>query len=217
MLGKLSLAFGAALAVGISTTATAQTYVVTAQDLYVRSNPQGFAIGTLYQGDSFRRQQTSGAYYWGRCGGTAQMCGWVSNGSLASGGSVSIVCGGSGSTATGIESRHHLLANWAKCVNDYVPGKWYLGGDTPSNTEILPGMTAHLYGNYDGDTFHHQITTTALDSSANIAWRWVSDSGEAVMVKLEGGPWAFMRRDKLPTKLRYKDGVFRTDWEGAGN
>jgi hypothetical protein len=214
---KLWLAVGAALFAAISSTAFTQTYVVTANDLYVRAAPNGFAIGTLYSGDHFRRQQTSGAYYWGRCGGTAQMCGWVSNGSLASGGSVSIVCGGSGSMATGIEARHYLLANWAKCVNDYVPGKWYLGGDTPNNVDINPGMTAHLYGNYDGTSFHHQITSVALDSSASLAWRWVSDSGEAVMVKQTNGPWAFIRRDKLPTQLRYKDGVFRTDWQGAGN
>jgi hypothetical protein len=37
------------------------------------------------------------------------------------------------------------------------------------------------------------------------------------MVKQENGPWAFMRRDKLPTMLRYKDGNFRTDNQGAGN
>jgi hypothetical protein len=214
---KLWLAVGVALLALSSSPALAQTYVVTANDVYIRSNPNGFAIGTLYSGDSFRRQQTSGAYYWGRCGGTAQMCGWVSNGSLTSGGSVSITCGGSGSTATGIDSRHHLLANWAKCVNDYVPGQWYIGGDTPNNVDINPGMTAHLYGNYDGTSFHHQITTVALDSTASLAWRWVSDSGEAVMVKQTNGPWAFIRRDKLPTTLKYKDGVFRTDSQGAGN
>jgi hypothetical protein len=213
---RVWLAVGVALMSFVSS-ASAQTYVVTANDLYIRSNPQGFAIGTLYSGDSFKRQQTSGAYYWGRCGGTAQMCGWVSNGSLASGGSVSITCGGSGSTATGIASRQHLLANWAKCVNDYVPGVMYVGGDTPNNVNINAGMSAHLYGNYDGASFHHQITSVALTSTADLAWRWVSDSGEAVMVKQANGPWAFMRRDKLPSQLRYKDGIDRTDAQGAGN
>jgi hypothetical protein len=210
---------GLVLLSAVAAQVSAQTYVVTANDLYVRAAPGGFAIGTLYQGDHFRRQQTSsnGLWYWGRCGGTAQMCGWVGNGSLNQGGTVSITCSGSGSTATGLSARHHLLANWAKCVNDYVPGQWYIGGDTPSTTQINAGMTAHLYGNYDGTSFHHQITTTALNSSAQLAWRWVSDSGEAVMVKQENGPWAFMRRDKLPTMLRYKDGNFRTDNQGAGN
>jgi hypothetical protein len=30
-------------------------------------------------------------------------------------------------------------------------------------------------------------------------------------------PWASMRRGKLPTQLRYKDDVFRTDSQGQGN
>lgn len=201
-----------------ATAAQAQTYLVTANDVYIRAAPNGFAIGTLFQGNSFKRQQTGSlGYYWGRCGGNAQTCGWVSSDYLTPGGSVSITCGGSGSTATGLPARQHLLANWAKCVNDYVPGVMYEGGDTPNNVDIVPGLSAHLYGNYDGTTFHNQLTTVALDSTASLAWRWVSDSGEAVMVKQTNGPWAFMRRDKLPATLKYKDGVFRTDWQGAGN
>jgi hypothetical protein len=215
---KLWLAVGVALFALSSTGASAQTYLVTANDVYIRSAPNAFAIGTLFQGNSFRRQQDGSlGYYWGRCGGNAQMCGWVSSSYLTPGGSVSITCGGSGSTATGIGSRQHLLANWARCVNDYVPGVMYVGGDTPNNVDINPGMTAHLYGNYDGTSFHNQLTTVALDSTASLAWRWVSDSGEAVMVKQTNGPWAFMRRDKLPNTLKYKDNVFRTDSQGAGN
>lgn len=201
-----------------ASSAAAQTYTVTAQDLYIRAAPNGFAIGTLFYGNAFKRQQTGSlGYYWGRCGGNAQMCGWVSSEYLTSGGTVNITCSGSGSTATGLSARHYLLDNYAKCVNDYVPGKWYIGGDTPNNVDIIAGQTAHLYGNYDGTSFHNQITTTALDSSAQLAWRWVSDSGEAVMVKQANGPWAFIRRDKLPNQLLYKDGNTRTDWQGAGN
>lgn len=216
---RLWLAVGWSLLMFLSPrSVAAQTYTVTAQDLYIRAAPNGFAIGTLFYGNSFKRYQTGSlGYYWGRCGGNAQMCGWVSSAWLTSGGTVNLTCSGSGSTATGLSARHYLLDNYAKCVNDYVPGKWYIGGDTPNNVDILPGMTAHLYGNYDGNTFHNQLTTTALDSSAPLAWRWVSDSGEAVMVKLTDGPWAFMRRDKLPNTLRYKDGNYRTDWQGAGN
>jgi hypothetical protein len=124
---------------------------------------------------------------------------------------VNTVCGGSGSTATGQAARDFLLANWARRVNDYIPGVFYIGGDTGSRTHIVAGLTAHLYGNYDGVSFHHQITTTALDSSADLDWRWISDSDEAVVVKQVGGPWAFMRRDKLPASLPYKDGNSRTD------
>ena len=216
----MSRKLGLALVLSLCCTqaALAQTYQVTANDVYIRAAPNGFSIGTLFLGNSFRRFQTGSlGYYWGRCGGNAQMCGWVSSASLTPGGSVSIVCSGSGSTATGIDARHYLLAAHAKCVNDYVPGQWYIGGDTPNNVDINPGQTAHLYGNYDGTSFHNQLTSVALDSSAQLAWRWVSDSGEAVMVKQTDGPWAFIRRDKLPNTLKYKDGVFRTDWQGAGN
>jgi hypothetical protein len=174
-------------------------------------------VGTLYGNDSFRWKQTNGAYFWGRCGGTAQKCAWVASDYLTPGGTANVVCSGSGSTATGIGSRQYLLATFAKCVNDYVPGVFFIDSSSGSRVHISPGMTAHLYGNYDGTSFHHQITTTALDSSAVLDWRWISDSGEAVVVKLQDGPWAFIRRDKLPTQLRYKDDVFRTDSQGQGN
>ena len=180
-------------------------------DVYVRSNPNGFMIGTLYANDSFRWKQTNGGDFWGRCGGTAQMCGWVPSEYFTPGGSADVVCGGSGSTATGTGSRQYLLANYAKCVNDYVPGVFFIDSSSGNRVHIPAGLTAHLYGNYDGSSFHHQITTTALDSTAKLDWRWVSDSGEAVVVKLENGPWAFMRRDKLPNSLPYKDGNSRTD------
>jgi hypothetical protein len=212
--------FGAVISL-FAVEASAQTYQwkvkSSVSDVYVRSNPNGFMVGTLYGNDSFRWKQTNGGYFWGRCGGTAQKCAWVASDYLTPGGSANIVCSGSGSTATGIGSRQYLLATFAKCVNDYVPGVFFIDSSSGSRVHIVNGLTAHLYGNYDGTSFHHQITSTALDSSAVLDWRWISDSGEAVVVKLQDGPWAFMRRDKLPTQLRYKDDVFRTDSQGQGN
>ncbi len=200
--------------------ASAQTYQwrvkLSVADLYIRTAPNGFMIGTLYGGDSFRWKRTDNGYFYGFCGGTAQRCAWLGSAYMEPGGSAQTTCSGNGSTAVGLEARHYLIDNYAKCVNDYVPGKWYLGGDTGNRTKIVPGLTAHLYGNYRNGTFYHQITTTALDSSAIIDWRWVSDNGEAVVVKLKDGPWAYMRRDKLPTTLLYKDGVYRTDYQGSG-
>jgi hypothetical protein len=218
MRNGFSLAIGFLAVALLAETSSAQSYVVTANDVYVRSAAGGFVIGTLYSGDHFRRQQSNGSgSYWGFAGGTAMLCGWVPSGYLNPGGSVSTVCSGSGSTATGQAARQYLLANYAKCVNDYVPGKYYTGGDTGTGVRIVAGLTAHLYGNYDGNSFHHQITTVALDSTAVLAWRWVSDNGEAVLVKLQSpGPWAFMRRDKLPAQLLYSDGNYRTDFQGSG-
>ena len=62
---KLWLAAGVALAFASSAAAVAraQTYLVTANDVYIRAAPNGFAIGTLFQGNSFRRQQTGSLGY----------------------------------------------------------------------------------------------------------------------------------------------------------
>jgi hypothetical protein len=217
MRNALCFASGLALLCTFAVNANAQTYTVTANDVYIRSNPGGFSIGTLYSGDHFRRVQTNGSDYWGYCGGTASKCAWVPSAYLALGGSVSTVCGGSGSTATGIGSRQYLLANYAKCVNDYVPGHFFIDTGGGTSASIPAGLTANLYGNYDGTTFHHQIPGITMDSSSSIAWRWISDSGEAVMVKLANQPWGFMRRDKLTTTLKYADGNYRTDAQGTGN
>jgi hypothetical protein len=214
------IAVGFLILAALTSVAAAQTYqwkvLSSVSDVYVRSNPGGFMIGTLYANDSFRWKQTNGSDFWGRCGGTAQMCGWVPSAYLTPGGTANIVCGGSGSTATGVGSRQYLLANFAKCVNDYVPGVFFIDSSSGNRVHIPAGLTANLYGNYDGTSFHHEVVT-GLDSSANLDWRWISDSGEAVVVKLENGPWAFMRRDKLPTSMPYKDGVSRTDAQGQGN
>src|SRR5262249_59086008 len=74
-------------------------------DVYVRSNPGGFMIGTLYANDSFRWKQTNGGDFWGRCGGTAQMCGSVPSTYLTPGGTANVGCSGSGSTAPANQSR----------------------------------------------------------------------------------------------------------------
>jgi hypothetical protein len=125
MRSALCLVVGFILLSVIATSATAQTYQWKVQssvtDVYIRSNPNGFFVGTLYGNDSFRWKQTNGAYFWGRCGGTAQKCAWVASEYLTPGGNADVVCSGSGSTANGIASRQYLLATFAKCVNDYVP------------------------------------------------------------------------------------------------
>src|SRR5690349_1863586 len=129
--------------------ASAQTYQWKVRsdvsDVYVRSNPNGFMVGTLYADDSFRWKQTNSSDFWGRAGGTAQLCGWVPSAYLTPGGSANVVCGGSGSTATGIGSRQYLLATYAKCVNDYVPGAFFVDSSSGSRVHIVSGLTAHLY------------------------------------------------------------------------
>src|SRR4029077_15246865 len=75
------ISVGFLVSAALTSVAAAQTYQwkvkSSVTDVYVRSNPGGFMIGTLFSDDSFRWKQTNGSDFWGRCGGTAQMCGWV--------------------------------------------------------------------------------------------------------------------------------------------
>ena len=81
---------GIGLTLALAASASAETLQWKVQssvsDVYVRSNPGGFMIGTLYANDSFRWKQTNGSDFWGRAGGTAQMCGWVPSAYLTPGG-----------------------------------------------------------------------------------------------------------------------------------
>src|SRR4029079_14445130 len=146
------IAVGLLILVVFTSITSAQTYQwkvkSTVSDVYVRSNPGGFMIGTLYGDDSFRWKQTNGSDFWGRCGGTAQMCGWVASDYLTPGGSATIVCSGSGSTATGVGSRHYLLANFAKCVNDYVPGVFFIDSGSGGGGPIVAWRRGDLSANY---------------------------------------------------------------------
>ncbi len=205
------------------TEAFAQTqYVVESinngtRSIYVRAGPREIAIGTLYSGSGFRKQQTSSQdsrYWWGRAGGNAQLCGWIDSSFLTPGGSTNITCGGSGVDAYGIPVRDWLLANLAKRINDYFAtkpgnGTWLKSDGEGTNATA----NFYLYGNYDGTSFHNQYSTLFPDDKF-VLWRWIHKSGEAVMVRLTNdgeSVWGFMRRDKLRTYLPYADGIFRDD------
>ncbi|MDQ3440757.1 MAG: hypothetical protein M3478_10455 [Planctomycetota bacterium] len=188
---------------------------VTAQSLYIRMNPRGFFLGTLYINAGFHRRQTSGDYAYGWGTGNYQGCGWVETAHTAAGGSTPANCSTSGFQDSGTASRQYLLANYARNVNDYVanaatPLPLKEGG---SSVRIKVGSTAGFYGNYRGGTFQNRVANLTLDSNSSIAWRWVSDDGRAVAVNLNPGTssasWGFIPREDLPDKLPYSDGISR--------
>ncbi len=53
---------------------------VCAQDLYVRTEPVGAWMGTLYQGETFLVEQVDGSWVYGFAYGQINRHGWVQNG-----------------------------------------------------------------------------------------------------------------------------------------
>jgi hypothetical protein len=53
---------------------------VCAQDLYVRTEPVGAWMGTLYQGQTFLVEQVNGSWVYGFAYGEINRQGWVQNG-----------------------------------------------------------------------------------------------------------------------------------------
>lgn len=188
---------------------------VTAQSLYVRLNPRGFFLGTLYVNAGFYRRQTSGDYAYGWCTGNFQGCGWVETAWTAAGGNTPLNCSTSGFQGSGADSRIYLLEKYAANVNDYVanaatPLPLKNGG---TSVRIKDGSVAGFYGNYRGGTFQNRVSGLTLDSNSKIAWRWISDDRRAVAVNLNPGTssaaWGFIPREDLPDKLPYSDGIYR--------
>lgn len=213
----LCMAFGLVLLFSFTPSASAQSYVVDADSLYIRLNPRGFFLGTLYRNAGFYRRQTSndGNYFYGWGTGNFGACGWVEGAYLNRGGSTPLHCSTSGFQGYGAASRQQLLATWANNVNDYVanaatPLPLKEGG---SVVHIKVGSTAGFYGNYRGGTFQNRYPGLTLDSNSPIAWRWISSDRRAVAVNLNYGQpnaaWGFIPRDDLPDKLPYSDGILR--------
>lgn len=230
----LRMAFICALLIGAVSfpeATLAQVYTVRdgVTEVYTRLAPDAFITGTLYAGDRFSRQQnTSANDWWGRCGGSAQLCGWVNSTSesgaslFISGGLQILFCSGSGYTQKGIELRRHLIATTGYCVNDYVPGKMYIPEvETGERVFMKTGLNGYLHGNHVLNIFSHPYTNLGLLTSNNeLDWRYVTLDRNAMMMKLKGGPWGFMKRNLFPDQLPYRDKhtdgspIYRTDFEG---
>jgi hypothetical protein len=185
---------------------------VSAQNVYVRANPHGFFIGTLFNGESFNRSDTSGFYAWGFAAGSYQGCGWVETAATVAGGSSSVCNTAAHSTiVSGADSRKLLLASVASKVNDYIPGRTLPMIDGGSIVRVRAGVITSVFGNYR----HGRALNIygPVDASVPFAWRWVSADGRTVAVNAYPGEsraaWMFIPRNALPAQLPYSDGVWR--------
>ncbi|MEO6064986.1 MAG: hypothetical protein ABIP49_04300 [Lysobacterales bacterium] len=211
----LLVAAGVVSLVGAISLSYAENRLVDANSLYVRTNPRGFFVGTLfgktYGSSGFFRQQTSGDYSYGYAGGNFQGCGWVETAFTKLGGNTPAGCAAPGFNDSGLASRQFLQANYARHVNDYIPGQNLPRINGGSAVRIKPGVTAGAYGNYRGGA--HQNFYANINSEYPLAWRWVSTDGRSVAVNVWPGEphavWAFVPRSALPDTLPYSDGIRR--------
>lgn len=188
--------------------------------VYVRSNPNGFAIGTLFNSkahiehphtDRFFLKpgvQERGGYVWGFAEGEVDGCGWISAHGIPGPGRAGAVpgCAVKPSTATGSGSRRYLLDHYAYTTNDYGPGKvrrlkGRLINSASSTRAIKP---TPLFGNYDQRTgqFHDRYTDPSRQIKIRdvVGWRWVTKDRKAVMVHF-ADTWGFVPIDALTRGL----------------
>src|SRR2546430_8550011 len=97
------------------------------QTTYVRTNPNGFVIGTILGGSfSVLQSHASKGEVWGKAGGHADRCGWVQEAAIArqSSGNGKPSCnpGEMRLTETGNVSRDYLLKLYALDINDRDAG-----------------------------------------------------------------------------------------------
>jgi hypothetical protein len=189
---------------------------VRADSLYVRSNPNGFTIGTLFTRSAHVENRHTdrffvidghvhGGYVWGYAAGDVDGCGWVATHRTLSpgGGGSAPGCAVPETTATGVGSRQYLLAHHAYTTNDYGPGR-VEHALVNHGSGIRTIRATSLFGNYDSRTgrLHDRYTDRALQigKGQKVSWRYVTKDRKAVMVEF-GRTWAFVPRDALPPSL----------------
>ncbi len=208
--------------------------------VYIRSAPQTFVIGTLFDNDKFtyNTDNSSGDYRWGHARGYANKCGWANINYLQPTTIVhtSDCTPAQYNDALGKDGRIFLLALYARCMNDYVPNQ--LGGvqpffeNTSSGTwqQTVPlGAPFPMHGNYNYTTYAVEGPVVGhIQPGQGLIWRWVSDNSGVILGKLNDGStfgegtWGFVPRYVMPPDLRYWDyypplnrGITRTDNQGG--
>jgi len=173
------------------------------EDVSIRTNPKGYAIGTLYRGESFYRADPASSnpsvdgYIWGYAYGTANLSGWVDLPSMDAGGSASPHGPNPGEERVTGPGKDYLLRQYAAFVND----------DDSDGTQIRLIAGSATYGNYHAATRtpHHRLPIE-LRAGDYVKWRWVSKDRNVVMVALRPGympdrvtrpMWVFIARSAL--------------------
>lgn len=195
--------FGASLVVGLAMIApvvvpgaaearpTGLYRLQSGQRATVRTNPNGFAIGTIAGSDTFYLLQSGskGSAY-GKANGSADLCGWVEEGHLEA----SSLPGNHPRPAcppafngTGAASRDFLLAHYASEVNDVGAGSARANFGCPIR---LAGDRA-LWGNVSGgSTAGPQLAPSA---GAKVSWRYRAKSNPGIAMVDANGVWGFIR------------------------
>jgi hypothetical protein len=161
--------------------------VVTANDVYLRTYPQSWFIGTLLKGDHFDVQGEQSGYYWGYAQGDYNGCAWV----LAS----AVDKGSYASDAPDCGAPQRL----ALPDSSHAPADGYDtdGDGTPDRLTLEYKVTcvdAGMYGNYRGA--HHLTHRVDLTQGTPVGWRWTTSDGQSAVVRWDAGDlWAFIPRE----------------------
>lgn len=178
----------------------------------LRSNPQGFFVGTIYAGQGFYQEtySTSGSNYLGGWAGGAN-CVWTNDNrsrlTLTSTSTYS-VCAGLTPPVPGIGSRRYLTDHFAAVSNDYIPGTVFIPGITDGTFVKLKSATGFC-GNFDngkpGISGFRDCGGTPLPAGTTVYWRWISKDGLAAAVRI-GSYWGFIYAPAIETPLIFADG-----------
>jgi hypothetical protein len=183
----LLVVLGCVLAVAAPAGAVGSRHTVTAQDVYLRSYPESWFIGTLYQGSTFDVQGEQSGYYWGYAFGNFDGCAWVLASALTTGTGTANApsCGLSGRLPLGDSA--HTPAAGIDTNGDGVP-------DRLTAPYQVVCQSAGLYGNYRGGA-HHDFRFT-LGPGTPVGWRYTTGDGRSAAIRYDAGDtWAFIPRE----------------------
>lgn len=181
-------AVGPVAAVGTAAPAGAvgTRHTVTAQDVYLRSYPQSWFIGTLYSGGTFDVQGEQSGYYWGYAYGNFTGCAWVSSGSVQPSGGTANAPDCGPPRRLPLTDSAHTPADGIDTDGDGLP-------DRLTAPYQIVCQSAGLYGNYRGGQHHdHKYDLVA---GTPVGWRWTTGDGRSAAVRYDAGDtWAFVPR-----------------------
>lgn len=185
LLAAVTLAAAGTVAAAGPAAAVGVRHTVTSQDVYLRSYPQSWFIGTLYAGSTFDVQGAQSGYSWGYAYGNFTGCAWVLSSSLrvGSGPANAPDCGTP--RRLPLDDSAHTPAEGIDTNGDGVP-------DRLTAPYTIVCQSAGLYGNYRSGHRDHKYD---LPAGTPVGWRWTTGDGRSAAVRYDAGDtWAFVPR-----------------------
>ena len=179
--------------------AKAGLHTIKAHTVYVRANPGGYVIGTMFAGRSehFDVIKTSTTQYvWGYAGGDVHTCGWVPASALnpVKGAGHAPTCNPPRFAGTGAAARAYMQKFYSTRING-LPG-----GGTKITTPASAPQT-FLYANFHpGSGLADPYTNLPIGPNTQVRWRYVTKAGpggQAVLVEY-AKTWGFIPIASLP-------------------